>query len=85
MRGIMERERTYTRKEGEAARLGICKRTLNQWMLERRIPYRKVGKLVLFDPLEVDQALHRHRVAAAGEPRPVKRPAGRIAPATVEG
>lgn len=43
-----------------------CERTIRSWQAARVIPFRKVGRLVLFDPVEVFGHLDKyHRV----EPR----------------
>ena len=61
---------TYNRKKTEAARLGISPRLLDRWIAGRVVPFRKVGRLVLFDPDEVDKFLaDKWKVAAVGEPR----------------
>ena len=71
--------RYYHRPADEAKRLHVCPRTLATWIAERRIPHRKVGKIVLLDPQEVDEALARNfRVGCVGEPRPPKRRMERI-------
>ena len=68
---------TYSRKRQEAARLGISPRLLDRWIAGRVIPFRKVGRLVLFNPDEVDRVLaEKWTVAAVGTTRP--RRAGRI-------
>jgi len=71
--------RCYHRPADEAKRLHVCPRTIATWLSERRIPYRKCGKIILLDPVEVDEALARNfRVPALGEPRPPKRRMQRI-------
>ena len=42
-------------------------RTINAWMRARRIPFRKVGRIVLFDLAEVREALDRYKIRAVGE------------------
>lgn len=58
-----------------AETLGISTRTISHWMSQRLLPYRKIGRTVLFDPAEVEQALQRFRCYAHWEP---KRRMGRI-------
>jgi len=63
-------KKKYNRKKEEAERLGIGLRTLERWMAGRRIPYRQIGKIVLFDPIEVDKFLDRCRVSPVGDSGP---------------
>jgi excisionase family DNA binding protein len=59
--------RRYNRKKAEAERLGIGVRTLERWIASRAIPFHQVGRIVLFDPIEVDHTLAtRGRVSAVG-------------------
>lgn len=61
----------FNRKKAEAARLGVGTRTLERWMVGHVVPFRRIGRVILFDPAEVDHALAtRWRVAAVGETRP---------------
>jgi excisionase family DNA binding protein len=61
----------YNRKPDEAARLSVGTRTLDRWVAGKVIPFRKIGRVLLFDPTEVDHALAlRWRVAAVGEVKP---------------
>jgi excisionase family DNA binding protein len=48
-----------------AERLGVTERFIRRLVEERRIPFHKIGKLVRFDPLEVDRWIDTCRV----EPR----------------
>ena len=67
--------RRYNRRAHEAERLGISSRLLDKWVSGRVIPFRKVGRAVLFDPAEVDRCLaDRWRVAAVGEARIRRKP-----------
>ncbi|HVM60847.1 MAG TPA: excisionase family DNA-binding protein [Verrucomicrobiae bacterium] len=49
--------------------LGISRRTLNNWQHRRVVPFYRIGRRVLFDLAEVDEALKRYRCIAIGEPR----------------
>ena len=69
----------YNRYPTEAERLGICVRSLASLVAEKKVPIFKIGKIVLFDPVAVDAALSKYRVAYEGEPRPPKRRMERIA------
>jgi hypothetical protein len=61
----------YNRKADEVARLKVGARTFDRFVAGKMIPYRKIGRVLLFDPFEVDAALAaRFRVAAVGELRP---------------
>ncbi len=57
----------YNRPDQEAVRLGISKRLLSNWTKWKRIPVIKCGRVCLFDPTEVDEALSRFRMSAIGE------------------
>ena len=60
----------YNRKADEAARLGIGLRTLEKWVAGRVVPVRRIGRVLLFDPYEVDRTLaDKWKVAAVGEQR----------------
>jgi excisionase family DNA binding protein len=47
---------------GLAARLGVTERFVRRMVLERRIPFYKVGSLVRFDVVDVEQWLATNRV-----------------------
>jgi len=47
-----------------AERLGITERHLRNLVARREIPYRKVGRLNMFDPDEIDTWLEQNRVEA---------------------
>jgi len=51
--------------DGLAARLGVTRRFVRRLVDERRIPYLKLGRLVRFDPAEVDRWLNDRRVEAS--------------------
>lgn len=61
-------ESRYLRHEAAAKRLGICPRTLSIWQRKRIVPFRKIGRAVLFRSDELDAAVDRFRVNAIGEP-----------------
>jgi excisionase family DNA binding protein len=44
-----------------AQRLGITVRHVRRLVAERRVPYYKVGRLVRFDPNEIDEWLRDRR------------------------
>ena len=48
-------------------RLNIGRMTLWRWMKQHRIPFEKHGRKLLFDLTEVDMALKRFRILAAGD------------------
>ena len=50
---------------GAADRLGVTDRFIRRLVEERRIPFHKIGRLVRFDPIEVDRWIDTCRV----EPR----------------
>ncbi|MGO9246830.1 MAG: helix-turn-helix domain-containing protein [Verrucomicrobiia bacterium] len=60
----------YVRREALAVHLGVCSRTVDRWIKSRVIPFRRVGRVLLFDPVEIDHALATFwRIPAVGEPR----------------
>lgn len=63
----------YNHRVEEAERLNVSPRTVSEWMSKRIIPFRKVGRCVLFNPAEVDAALSRFTVAAVGDAKPRRR------------
>jgi len=52
-----------------AETLGVSIRTVHKWMKEGLLPYRKIGRRVLFDPAEIEQTLQRYRRPAYREPK----------------
>ena len=68
----------YLRRKAAAEYTNISPRTLSIWMARRIIPFRKIGRTVLFDPAELDAALNKFRVAAVGDPPVRKRRAMRV-------
>jgi excisionase family DNA binding protein len=48
--------------EQAAERLNVSLRFIRRLCHERRVPYTKVGRLVRFDPAELDAWLAAHRV-----------------------
>ncbi|MGO9245275.1 MAG: helix-turn-helix domain-containing protein [Verrucomicrobiia bacterium] len=67
----------YLRRKAAAEYANISLRTLSIWMARRIIPFRKIGRTVLFDPAELDAALDKFRIAAVGAPPLRKRRATR--------
>jgi excisionase family DNA binding protein len=49
-----------------AARLDITERHLRELIYQKRIPYAKVGRLVRFDPADLDAWLEANKVPADG-------------------
>ena len=50
---------------GLAARVGVTERFVRRLVDERRVPYLKIGRLVRFDPVEVERWLDGARVVCA--------------------
>lgn len=50
---------------GAAEILGLSKHTIRRYVLERKIPFIKLGNAVRFDPNELAQYINERRVAAA--------------------
>ncbi len=57
--------------DGLAARLGVTARFVRRLVEERRVPFVKLGRLVRFEPLEVEAWIGASRVA------PHRAPVGR--------
>jgi excisionase family DNA binding protein len=71
--------RLYLRPDEAAAAIGVSRRTLSEWQANRVIPFRRVGRTVLFAIADIQQALDRFNVEAIGESTPHrKRRMGRI-------
>jgi excisionase family DNA binding protein len=55
--------RTYVRAKELAKRIGVSERVVRKWQYENLIPYRQMGRMVLFRVSEVeaaiDERLHR--------------------------
>ena len=64
--------RLYLRPDEAAPAIGVSKRTLSEWQATRVVPFRRVGRTILFYVPEVLEALNRYRVAPIGEPKPRK-------------
>jgi excisionase family DNA binding protein len=56
-----------------AERLGIKRSTLYAWAEQGRIPHLKLGRLLRFDPDEIEVWLQANRHGAAPEPTPFRR------------
>lgn len=71
--------RLYVRPD-EAARIcSVSRRTWSAWQAARVIPFRRVGRTILFSVADIQQALDRFTVTAVSDPdRPRKRRATRI-------
>jgi excisionase family DNA binding protein len=50
-----------------AALLGLPENSLRRYIRERKIPYLRIGKLIRFDPVELQAWLDSRRVRAARE------------------
>jgi excisionase family DNA binding protein len=56
----------YVRIEQIAEILGVCQRTVRNWMVAKVVPYHKIGRVILFDVAKVEAALNKfERVAIA--------------------
>jgi len=54
-------------KKQIARHCNVSERCIDNWLRDRLIPYRKIGKLVRFDIDEVNDALRRFTVPAKTE------------------
>jgi excisionase family DNA binding protein len=71
--------RLYYRPAEAAKMIGVCRRTLHEWQIRRIIPFRKVGRAVLFSAADIQAALDKFTVKAVTDsPGPRKRRAQRI-------
>ena len=50
------------RKRAQAERLSISVRCLENWMTRGIVPYTRIGNVVIFDPVAVDEALQQFEV-----------------------
>ena len=46
------------RKYEMARIMGVSVRTIENWMIQRMIPYQKIGKIVTFDPVQVRNTIN---------------------------
>ncbi|MFB9324617.1 helix-turn-helix domain-containing protein [Paenibacillus aurantiacus] len=44
--------------------LGVSRSTIDRWRRQRRLPFIKIGKEVLFDPLELERWVRKHGIIA---------------------
>jgi len=58
----MVMEKRYLGIEELSQYLGLTKGTLYVWVCQKRIPYLKIGKLLKFDTIELEQWLKDKRV-----------------------
>ena len=50
-----------------APRLGVAEGTIYQWVMQKRIPFIKVGRALRFDEKDISDWLNRNKVAAHGD------------------
>jgi len=55
-------DKRYLGIEELAEYLGLTKGTLYVWVCQRRLPYLKIGKLLKFDIIEIEQWLKDKRI-----------------------
>ena len=46
--------------------MGVSVRTIENWMVQRLIPYQKINKVVTFDPVEVRKAINTNYTIKEG-------------------
>jgi hypothetical protein len=56
------RRRPLVRRQAIQKRYDISPRCLDNWMKERKIPFLKIGRVLLFDALKCDKALERFEI-----------------------
>ena len=59
----------YLRPRDALEMLPVSRRTLSNWQRRRVIPFYRVGRVILFKPCDIEEALERFCVAAIGEPK----------------
>ena len=52
--------------EAVATRLEVRNRFIRRLVLERRIPFHKIGRLIRFDPVEIDRWIAEQRIDPKG-------------------
>lgn len=57
-------DRKYLNRKQAAAYLGVCLKTLDVLLAEKRLSYSKVGKRVLIDKADLDRLVLAGRVEA---------------------
>jgi len=63
----LARTRLYLRPNETAETIGVSRRCLSNWQRNHVIPFRRVGRTVLFSVADIQQALDKFRIAAVGE------------------
>lgn len=53
-----------------AAELTLAPNTVRGWLLERRLPFHKIGRRVVIARADLEQLVHRGRVAAVAASGP---------------
>ena len=71
---------TILKKQEVADKLKCCGRQVCRYMERGELAYIRHGKMLRFREDDVEAFLARHRVPAAGEPRPPKRKMLRTVP-----
>ena len=61
MQSAVRDEQKLVNKQKIAYRYDVSPRTIQEWMGEGKLPFRKIGYMVRFDPDECDQALARFK------------------------
>jgi predicted site-specific integrase-resolvase len=57
-------EKQFVRPTQLAKMFGVSTRTLRNWMVMGVIPFRRIKRVILFDPVEAKTALDRFRTEA---------------------
>jgi predicted DNA-binding transcriptional regulator AlpA len=65
-------------KKTVAEMLEVCPRQINRLMEQRQLPFSRRGRVVRFNPVEIEAVIASWRVPAVNEPRPPKRRALRL-------
>jgi excisionase family DNA binding protein len=61
MQSTVADEQKLVKKRKIAHRYDVSERTIQEWMDKGKLPFRKIGYMVRFDPEECDRALDRFK------------------------
>lgn len=53
----------FLNKKELALYLGISTFTVDSWVSQRRVPYIKMGRRVLFDPLDIEKWIGQNKIS----------------------
>lgn len=59
----MEDEGRWLCPLGLEARFKFKRKTQDKWRMQKKIPYSKIGRFILYDKYEIDSWIEAHKVA----------------------